>query len=98
MYSMYMYMFLVYLEPPLYGIHPDINLVCLTWRTSARWNTGSKLRDWSLIMGRGGGLQNGRRACEVLPLRKGGGGAENVLAMLKGGGHKMLWGSIYAVA
>ena len=34
----------------------------------------------------GGGLQNGRGgACEVLPLRKGGRGAEQVLAMLKGG-------------
>ena len=33
--------------------------------------------------GEGGGLQNGRwGACEVLPLRKG--GAENVLAMMKG--------------
>ena len=35
--------------------------------------------------GGGGGLQNGRGACEVLPLRKRG-GAEQVLAMLKGGG------------
>ena len=38
------------------------------------------LRDWSLITGRGGGggLQNGRGggACEVLPLRKGGGGQQ----------------------
>ena len=36
------------------------------------------VRDWSLITGGGGGgLQNGRRACEVLPLQKlekGGGG------------------------
>ena len=40
----------------------------------------SILRDWSLR----GGLQNGRGggACEVLPLRKGG-GVEKVLAMLK---------------
>ena len=54
----------------------------------------------SLITGRGGGVQNRRvGACEVLPLRKGGGGgvAENVLAMLKRG-HKMFWGSFYAVA
>ena len=52
-------------------------------------------RDWSLITGREGGLQNGREgggykmgggAREVLPLQKG--GAEKVLAMLKGG-HKM---------
>ena len=33
-------------------------------------------------------------ACEVIPLRKGGGG---VLAMLKGG-HNKLWGSFYTVA
>ena len=32
----------------------------------------------------GGGLQNGRGASEVLPLRKGG-GSEKVLAMLLGG-------------
>ena len=36
------------------------------------------LRDWSLIKGRGG-LQNGRGegACEVLPLRRGGGGGKS---------------------
>ena len=34
---------------------------------------GSDFRDWSLITGRGGGLQNERGACEVLPQRKGGG-------------------------
>ena len=39
------------------------------------------------------GLQNGRGACEVLPLRKG--GAEKVLAMLKGGGHKTFWGIFF---
>ena len=56
----------------------------------------AELRDWSLITGRGGGLQNGRGgAHEVLPLRKG--GAEKVLGMLKGG-HKKFWGSFYAVA
>ena len=49
---------------------------------SRAWTT-YQVRDWSLFTGRGG-LQNGRgRACEVLPLRKG--GAEKVLAMLKGG-------------
>ena len=31
------------------------------------------------------------------PYKKGG-GAEEVLAMLIGGGHKMFWGSCYAVA
>ena len=35
------------------------------------------------IMRKKGGIQHGRGACEVLPLRKG--GAETVLAMLKGG-------------
>ena len=52
-------------------------------------------RDWSLINGkreRGGG-----GACEVLPLPKKRGGGEQVLAMLKGGGHKSL-GSFSAVA
>ena len=39
--------------------------------------------------GEGGGLLNGRGACEVLPLRK-------VLAMLKGG-HNKFWGSFYAI-
>ena len=38
-------------------------------------------KDWSLITGRGS-IQNGRGACEVLPLRKG--WPEKVLAMLKG--------------
>ena len=43
-------------------------------------------------------LQNGRGLGEheVLLLRKGG-GAEKVLAMLKGG-HKKIWGSFYVVA
>ena len=58
------------------------------------------IRDWSLIMGRGGqgegiGLQNERGgACEVLPLQK---GEEKVLAILKGG-HNKFWGSFYALA
>ena len=42
------------------------------------------LGDWSLITRRGA-YKTGGGACEVLPLRK---GAENVLAMLKGGGTK----------
>ena len=50
------------------------------------------IRDWSLILGRGGYKTGGGGACEVLPLRKRG-GAEKVLAMLKGGGV-----SFYAVA
>ena len=50
-----------------------------------------EIRDWSIIMGRGGGVQNGRgggRACEALPLRKGG-VAEKVVSILKGK-HKVL--------
>ena len=44
------------------------------------------VRDWSLITGREGGHKTGGGACEVLPIRKGGGGeAELFLAMLKGG-------------
>ena len=58
------------------------------------------VRDWLLITGMGGGggryKTGGGGACEVLPLRKV--GAEEVLAMLKVGGHKQFWGSFYAVA
>ena len=39
----------------------------------------------------GGGV-----TCEVLPLLKG--GSKKVLAMLKGGGHNMFWGSFDALA
>ena len=54
-----------------------------------------KLRDWSLITGRGG-LQNGRGGhVKFYPYKKG--GAQKVIAMLKGG-HKKFWGSFYAVA
>ena len=58
----------------------------------------------SLLLGhllRGGGLQNGREAYEVLPLQKGGGGAVKVLAILNillKGRHNKSWGSLYAVA
>ena len=55
-----------------------------------------RLRDSSLITGRGGGYKTGGGgACEVLPLRKG--VSERVLAMLKGG-HKKFRGSFYVVA
>ena len=53
------------------------------------------LRDWSLIKGRGGYKTGGGRVCEVLPLQKG--GAEKVLAMLKGGA-KSFNGRFYTVA
>ena len=71
-----------------------------TSKSSACWDMGgnSHLRDWSITTGWGGGkLEREGGACEVLPLRKEGGGAETVLAMLKGG-HKRFWGSFYAVA
>ena len=42
------------------------------------------LRDW-LIKGRGGGLQNGRGSIRSFTPTKRGGGAEKVLAMMKGG-------------
>ena len=50
----------------------------------------TSVRDWSLIMGRGGGLQNGRggRHVKFYPYEKG--GAEKVLAILKGGAQKVL--------
>ena len=57
--------------------------------------TKTGLRDWSLIMGRGGATKREGGAREVLPLRKG--GADKVLAMLKGG-HKKFWGRFYVVA
>ena len=46
------------------------------------------LRDWSLITGRGGGLQNGREvgASEVLSLQKKGGGG-NSFSHDEVGGH-----------
>ena len=53
---------------------------------TAYWAHVRGLRGLGTNYGQGGGIQNGRGgACEVFPLRKGG-GAENVLAMLKGGG------------
>ena len=49
------------------------------------WTEGA-LREWSLITGRGG-LQNGRGGhVKFYPYEKG--GAEKVLAILKGGGTK----------
>ena len=53
------------------------------------------VRDWSLITGRGGATKREGGAREVLALRKR--GAENVLAILKGG-HNKFWGNVYAVA
>ena len=44
---------------------------------------------------RRGSYKTGQRACEVLPLRKG--GAKKVLVMLKGG-HKKFWGRLYTGA
>ena len=61
-------------------------------KTGGVWdpnNTGVhcvRVRNWSLITGRGGSYKTGGGGCEVLPLRKG--GAEKVLAMLKGGYNK----------
>ena len=50
-------------------------------------------REW------GGYKTGGGGACEDLPLRKGRGGGEKVLAMLKGGGGlTKFWGRFYAVA
>ena len=58
------------------------------------------IRDWSLITGRGGATkQEAEGNVNFYPYEKKGGGAEKVLAMLKGGGgHKTFWGSFYAVA
>ena len=71
-------------------------MAVLTWLENGDL-TPYPLRDWSLITGRGGGLQNGRGvAHEVLPLRKGEGGKS--FSHAEGGGHKKFWGSFYAVA
>ena len=59
----------------------------------------SAIRDWSLIRGGGGGLQNGRGGGmrSFTPKKKGGRGeAQQVLSMLKGG-HTKFWGSFYMV-
>ena len=54
------------------------------------------LRDWSLITGRGGGgIKREGVACEVLPLRKGGG--RKSFSHAEGGTQKV-WGSFYTVA
>ena len=56
-------------------------------------NKSRGLRDWSIITGGGGGLQNGRGNVKFYPYEK---GAEKVLAMLKGGGgHNKFWGSFF---
>ena len=47
--------------------------------------------------GGGGGRQNGRGHVMFYPYGKRGGGAEKVLAMLKGARHNRFWGSVYAV-
>ena len=57
-----------------------------------------RFRDWSLITGRGGGAtkrEGGGGHVKFYPYEKG--GAEKVLAMLKGG-HKKFWGRFYVVA
>ena len=55
------------------------------------------LRDWSLITGRGGGLQNGRGGTlRFTPTKRGGGGKS--FSHAEGGGHNKFWGSFYAVA
>ena len=51
------------------------------------------LRDWSLITGGGGGdYKTGGGQVKFYPCEKGGGGADKVLAMLKGGGAQNVLG------
>ena len=47
-----------------------------------------QVRDWSLITGRGGATKREGGACEVLPLRKGGGGKS--FSHAEGGAEKVL--------
>ena len=55
----------------------------------------SALRDWSLITGMGGGLQNGRGGGHVkVYLYKKAGGEEKVLGMLKGVGGTKCFGVV----
>ena len=53
-------------------------------------------RDWSLSTLRVGYKTRGGGHVKYYPYERG--GVEKVLAMLKGGGHEMFWGSFYAVA
>ena len=53
------------------------------------------IRDWSLITGREGASKREGGHVKFYPYEKG--GAEQVLAMLKGG-HKKFWGHFYVVA
>ena len=65
---------------------------------SLRQSAGRRLRHITTVTNYGeggGGYKTGGGACEVLPLQKG--GAEKVLAILKGV-HKKFWGRFYAVA
>ena len=54
-------------------------------------------RDWSLITGKGMGVQNRRGGHERFTPRKRGKGTENVLAMMKWWKTKF-WGGFYTVA
>ena len=57
--------------------------------TSGQIGTLNLLRDWSLITGRGGYKTGGGWHVKFNPYERGG-GAEKVLAMLKGGAQKVL--------
>ena len=79
---------------PEYSEDDSRQLLVLSHQASPHTN----IRDWSLIMGRGGYKTGGGGHVKFYPYEKGGGGvAEKVLAILKGG-HKKFWGSFYAVA
>ena len=60
------------------------------------WRQNMILGNVHLVRGGGGGLQNGRGAQEVLPLRKGGGGGKSF--GYADGGYNKFWGSFYAVS
>ena len=56
----------------------------------------NRFREWSLIMGRGATIREGGCQVKFYPYeKKGGGGVEQVLTMLKegGGGQNKFWGS-----
>ena len=70
-------------------------MYCCCHRTGQAAGTQLQLRDSSLITGRGATKWEGGGHVKVYPYEKG--GTEKCSAMLKGG-HKKLWGSLYAVA
>ena len=80
----------VQLDQRVNHISANYGKYCITDTGDSTGYRVLRVRDWSLITGRGA-YKTGGGPCTVLPLWKGE-GAEKALAMLKGG-HKNCWGS-----